>query len=375
MDTKQSLAERYELLGCTQCGRCSAGCPVSLTGALNIRQLIGKITVYRDLAPVFEQPELWDCTTCSVCTLRCPRGLEPHELIIAIRSTLTEAGNIPTAARDALEATLKQGNPYGQTRSQRSDWAADLAIKDFSRGDKADVLYFVGCAPSYDPRVQGVARALAKILTQAGVDFAILGNEESCCGNEIRRMGEDGLFEMLKEHNLDLFTRYGVRQIVTTSPHCYNVLKNEYQDSNLEVRHYTQLIAELIDNGKLPLAKKIKKRVAYQDPCFLGKQNLIFDEPRFVLQSIPGITLVDFERSRERSLCCEGGGGRQWVDVSDSQERLADIRVEEALELGVEVLATACPFCLLNLEDAVKTQDVAKRLQVKDIAELVLEVM
>ena len=212
-----------------------------------------------------------------------------------------------------------------------------------------------------------------KIFTRAGVDFAILGNEETCCGNEIRRMGEEGLFEMLKEHNLGSFTRYGVRQIVTTSPHCYHAIKNEYQDSNLEVRHYTQLLAELIEKEKLTFSKEVKKRVAYQDPCFLGKQNLVFDEPRFVLQSIPGVTLVEFERSRERSLCCEGGGGRQWVDVSDSQERLADIRIEEALELGVEVLATACPFCLLNLEDAVKTLGVEERLQVKDIAELVLE--
>lgn len=375
MDTEQSLAERYELLGCIQCGKCSAGCPVSLTGPLNIRQLIAKITVHRDLESIFEQPELWDCTTCAVCTLRCPRGLEPHELVIAIRSALAEEGNIPAAARDALEATLKQGNPYGQVRSQRAEWAADLDVKDFSQGDKAEVLYFVGCAPSYDPRVQEVARALVKILTRAGVDFAILGNEETCCGNEIRRMGEEGLFEMLKENNLGSFTRYGVRQIVTTSPHCYNVIKNEYQDSNLEVRHYTQFLAELIEKEKLTFSREVKKRVAYQDPCFLGKQNLIFDEPRFVLQSIPGVTLVEFERSRERSLCCEGGGGRQWVDVSDSKERLADIRVEEALELEVEVLATACPFCLLNLEDAVKTQGVAERLQVKDIAEMVLEVM
>ena len=375
MDTEQSLAERYELLGCIQCGKCSAGCPVSLIKPLNIRQLIAKITVHRDLESIFEQPELWDCTTCSVCTLRCPRGLEPHELVIAIRSTLAEEGNIPAAARDALEATLKQGNPYGQVRSQRAEWAADLDVKDFSQGDKAEVLYFAGCAPSYDPRVQEVARALVKIFTRAGVDFAILGNEETCCGSEIRRMGEEGLFEMLKEHNLGSFTRYGVRQIVTTSPHCYHAIKNEYQDSNLEVRHYTQLLAELIEKEKLTFSKEVKKRVAYQDPCFLGKQNLVFDEPRFVLRSIPGVTLVEFERSRERSLCCEGGGGRQWVDVSDSQERLADIRVEEALELGEEVLATACPFCLLNLEDAVKTLDVGKRLQVKDIAELVLEVM
>ena len=323
--------------------------------------------------PIFEQPALWDCTTCSVCTLRCPRGLKPHELVIAIRSALAEEGNIPVAAKDALEATLKQGNPYGQLRSKRAEWAADLDVKDFSRGDKAETLYFVCCAASYDPRVQEVARALVSIFNHAGVDFAILGNEESCCGNEIRRLGEEGLFEMLQKQNLELFTRYGVRQIVTTSPHCYNALKNEYEASNVEVRHYSQFLAELIEQGKLNFSREMKRRVTYHDPCFLGKQNLIFDEPRFVLRSIPGITLVDFERSRERSLCCEGGGGRQWVDVSNSQERLSDIRINEALELGVEVLATACPFCLLNLEDAVKTLGVAEKIQIKDIAELVSE--
>ncbi|MFC1870350.1 (Fe-S)-binding protein [Chloroflexota bacterium] len=373
MKTEQTLAERYELLACIQCGKCSAGCPVSLTGNLNIRQLIARIIVNRNPEPIFEQPELWDCTTCSVCTMRCPRGLEPHEVLIALRAALADKGDVPATVRDALEGTLKQGNPYGQARSQRADWAADLGIKDFSRGDKADVLYFVCCAAAYDPRVQEVAQALARVFTQAGVDFGILGNEESCCGNEIRRLGEEGLFKMLQEHNLDLFRKYGVSRIVTTSPHCYQAFKNEYQDNSLEVRHYSQLLAELIEQGKLTFTKEINKQVAYHDPCFLGKQNLIFDQPRFILSSIPGITLVDFERSRERSLCCEGGGGRQWVDAADSEERLADIRIEEALELGAEVLATACPFCLLNLEDAVKRLGAGERLQVKDISELVLE--
>jgi len=373
MDTEQSLVDKYELLGCIQCGKCSAGCPVSLNGPLNIRRLIGRLTVDDALKPLFEPPELWDCTSCSVCTLRCPRGLEPHELIIAIRSALAEEGNIPATARDALESTFKQGNPYGQVRNNRAEWANDLDIKNFSRGDKAEMLYFVCCAASYDPRVQEIARALAGIFKHAGVDFAILGNEESCCGNETRRLGEEGLFEMLQEKNLGTFTKYGIRQVVTTSPHCYNALKKEYRDNNLDTRHYSQLLAELIDQGKLTFSREIKRRVVYHDPCFLGKQNLIFDEPRSVLRSIPGLTLVEFERSRERSLCCEGGGGRQWVDVEDTESRLADIRIEEALELGAEVLATACPFCLLNLEDAVKTMGVEEKLQVRDIAELVLE--
>lgn len=373
MDAGPELVERYELLGCIQCGKCSAGCPVSLNGPLNIRQLIGKLNLQEDLESVFERPGLWDCTTCSVCSLRCPRGLEPHEVVIAIRSALAEEGNIPVAARDALEATLKQGNPYGQPRSQRAEWAAGLGIKDLSSGDTAELLYFVCCAASYDSRGQEVSRSLAKVLTQAGVDFAILGNEESCCGNEIRRLGEEGLFEMLKQQNTSLFNKYGVRRIVTTSPHCYTALKNEYKDSSLEVKHYSQLLAELIEKGKLTLTKNVNKRVVYHDPCFLGKQHLIFDEPRFVLRSIPELDLVEFERSRERSLCCEGGGGRQWVDVSDAEERLAAIRIEEALELKADVIATACPFCLLNLEDAVKTKGVGEQLQIKDIAELVSE--
>lgn len=372
MSREPSLAEKYELLGCIQCGRCSAGCPVSLESCLNIRRLVREVAVRRGLEPICECRELWDCTTCSLCSLRCPRGLTPHEMLIDLRSMLADKGNVPATVKDALESTFKHGNPYGQPRSQRSEWAADLKIKDFSRGERAEILYFVGCAPAYDPRVQKVARALVQILTQAGVDFGILGSEENCSGNEIRRMGERGLFEILKKDNLSLFHKYRINQIATTSPHCYHALKNEYGDTSFTVSHYTQVIAKLIETGKLHPAQEIKKVVTYHDPCFLGKQNGVYEEPRSILRSIPGITFVELERSRERSLCCGGGGGRMWLDTTPEQP-LAHVRIREAVALGAEIIATACPFCLLNLEDAATTTGLADRIKVRDITEIVAE--
>ncbi len=370
---EQSLAEKYELYGCMQCGRCTSGCPISLKSALNIRRLIWEATVYENREAINERQELWDCTTCSTCTIRCPRGLKPQEVIIGMRAALIEEGHVPTTARDALEGVFKHGNPWGRIRSKRSEWATGLNVKNITQGDKVEMLYFVGCGPSYDPRAQEAAKAIVRSFSKAGVDFGILGNEESCCGSEVRRMGEEGLFEMLVEDNLKLFHSYGINHIVTTSPHCYNVFKNEYQDIGLEVKHYTQYVADLIDKGKLTFSNKVNKVVTYQDPCFLGKQNKIFDEPRSIISAIPGITFVDFDRSRERSLCCEGGGGRMWVEASDSGERLAEIRIREAVDIGAEVLATACPFCLLTLDDAVKVTGYEGKIQVKDIMELVSE--
>jgi len=369
---EQSLAEKYELFGCVQCGKCTSGCPVSLKSPLNIRRLVREVMVDKHLEAA-ERDELWDCTTCQTCTVRCPRGLEPHELLIGVRAALIEEGRIPATAKNALEGVFKHGNPWGRIRSKRSEWATGLGIKDISQGDKADILYFVCCAASYDPRIQEVAKALAKGFSKAGVNFGILGDEETCCGSEVRRMGEEGLFEMLVEDNLNLFHKHGVTQIVTTSPHCYDVFKNKYQDSKIEVMHYTQLVADLIRKGELTFSNEVKKVVTYQDPCYLGKQNNIFDEPRDIIKAIPGITFVDFDRSRERSLCCEGGGGRMWVEGSDSGERLGEIRIRDAVEMGADILATACPFCLLTLEDAVKTTGLEGKIEVKDIMELVSE--
>ncbi|MFC2067464.1 (Fe-S)-binding protein [Chloroflexota bacterium] len=369
---KRSLAEKYELLACMQCGKCTSGCPVSLKSPLNIRRLVREVMLGRNLkAP--EREELWDCTTCSTCSIRCPRGLEPHELIIGIRGSLIEEGHVPVTVRDALEGVFEHGNPWGRIKGKRSEWATDLGVKDLSQGKKSDTLYFVGCAASYDPRVQKVAKALVKSLFKAGVDFGILGTEETCCGSEVRRMGEEALFEMLKEDNLKLFHGHGIKQIITTSPHCFDVFKNKYNDSKIKIMHYTQFVADLIRSGKLTFSGKLERVVTYQDPCYLGKQSNIYDEPRDIIKAIPGIAFIDFDRSREKGLCCEGGGGRMWVEGTGLGERLAEIRIKDALEMGVDTIATACPFCLSTLEDAVKATGFNEKIEIKDIVELVAE--
>ncbi len=368
----RKFVKQYDLLGCIQCGRCSAGCPISLTSLLNVRRIIYEALV-RDKLDIKQMPEIWDCTTCTTCTLRCPKGLDPAMILVGMRRVLTEGGRVKPTIRDALESTFKFGNPWGRGKAKRSEWAQGLNVKDLTEGGEAEILYFVGCTPSYDDRVQSVARAMVKVFDKAGVDFGILGNEEICCGSEMRRLGEEGLFEFLVEDNLELFKQYGVNRIVTTSPHCYNSFKTEYEGLDFEVQHYTQFLADLIERGELAFSGEVNKVVTYQDPCYLGKQNGVYDEPRAILRSIPGLKFVDFDRSRERSVCCEGGGGRMWVEASGDGERLAEVRVKDALELGAEVIATACPFCMLTLEDAVKTTGAEDSIEVLDIVELVAQ--
>jgi Fe-S oxidoreductase len=245
-------------------------------------------------------------------------------------------------------------------------------VKHTSEDEKTALLYFVGCAASYDSRAQDVARALAKSLNALKVDFSILGNKETCCGNEVYSLGEQGLFEELVDKNLNLFDRYGVDQVITTSPHCFHAFKNRY-GKNLAVQHYTQYLADRIDEGKVKFQGKFEKVVTYQDPCFLGKHNNIYDEPRKILANIPGMKFTELDMSRKRSVCCEGGGGRMWHDIPG--ERLAEARIKEALNVGAEVLAVACPFCLLTFDDAVKTTGTEDAIQIMDIMEILAEVL
>lgn len=367
MKTK-TMTEQLELFGCIQCGKCTGGCPVARKTVLNIRSMIYHMLVEPEL-DVNAHQELWDCTCCFTCVERCPKDVKPAELIISLRGQLVESGRIPETIGTALMGTFRQGNPSGMAREDRASWVNGTQVKAAQEG--CELLYFVGCSPAYDPRVQSSTRALARAFTAAGLDFGTLGTEESCCGNEIRRMGEAGLFEMLVEENGELFRSVGASRLVTISPHCFNTIKNEYGLDGIEVLHYTQLVAALIEQGQLKLSNEINKKVTYHDPCFLGKQNHIFDEPRAIIQAIPGVELVEMDRNRERSLCCEGGGGRMWAEGTNLEERLAFQRVQEAAETGAEILAVACPFCLLTLEDAVKVQELDEQLQVMDIMELV----
>ena len=365
-----SFIQQYGLLACIQCGKCTGGCPMSLKTRFNIRRLIYETIVGHGL-DLQGRDELWDCTTCATCAIRCPKGVNPVDVIVGMRSHLVDGGRIPPTVRDPLKSVFLQGNPFNMARDQRSEWVGDLKVKKISEGD--EVLYFVGCAPAYDVRVQAVARALVRIFDEAGVSFGTLGNEESCCGSEMRRMGELGLFEYLEEENTALFGQHAFACMVTTSPHCYNTFQNEYQGLDFEILHATQFVARLIEEGKLTFSKRVEKTVTYHDPCFLGKQNRVFEEPRRILQSIPGLRWVEMERSRERSLCCEGGGGRMWTEGTNPDERLAHVRVKEAVETGAQILATACPFCLMNLEDAARTLGLDEALQVMDIMELVAQ--
>ncbi len=365
---KNAGGEAFRL--CFQCGLCTASCPWN-----NVRTFMPHKIITQSKFGLIDRgvEDWWLCTTCNMCLSRCPRGVSTIDIMVALRRILVEEGRVPITLRDALEAVFKQGNPWGRARSKRSEWAEGLGIIDVTQGDKADVLLYVGCAPSYDPRVQKVSKALVNIFSKAGIDVGILGNEETCCGNEVRRMGEKGLFEMLVEHNLELFHKYRINQIVTISPHCYNAIKNEYQDNKIEVKHYTQFLAELVDAGKLTFSNHFEKVVTYHDPCYLGRHNGLYDEPRAILKGIPGLKLVEMIDYRENSLCCGGGGGRMWVET-EKEERFSDLRINQAVEVGAKVLATSCPFCILNLEDSLLTMDKGDEIEIKDISEIVQEV-
>lgn len=379
--TKEQLPtseNEFHLQSCYQCGTCTGGCPIARKSRLNIRRLVAEFILNCDVEHLREKLELWDCTTCKTCSIRCPMGVNPMDLIIEMRSLLVEEGDIPETVMNALESVNRRGNPWGKLRSSRTEWMKglpdDVKVKDVSKGDRASFLYFVGCTPSFDARIQKIPKALAFILREAKVDFGILGNDEQCCGSEIRRMGELGLYHKIVQKNMASFNTYNAEHIFTSCPHGFNVLKNEYPKGKFEVYHATQVLDALLKEGKLFFRQEIKKVVTYHDPCFLGKQNKVFNEPRTLLMAIPGLTLREFDRSRERSLCCEGGGGRMWVEASsDKGQRLALNRVQDAVDLGAQVLVTACPFCLLTLEDAVKTSGYEKILQVMDIIELIAE--
>jgi Fe-S oxidoreductase len=302
--------------------------------------------------------------------------VEIIDVMRAVRRAVVSLGIgiVPDALRISAKNIAGVGNPFGEVPERRGDWVKDLKVKKFAQG--TEILYFPCCVPAYDPDAKGISQSTATILNKLGIDFGILGSEEKCCGEAIRKAGYEETFHKLAQANIDAFNTSGVRTVVVSSPHCYHTFKNEYPElgGKFQVLHITQFLASLIDQGKLKFSKEINKRVIYSDPCYLGRHNDIYDEPRKVLQSIPGLELIEFPDSREEALCCGGGGGRIWMGTVKG-ERFSDIRVEQALAEGADIIAWACPYCFLNYRDSVLTMNKAEVIQVRDICELVAEAM
>ena len=368
--------KREPVFPCIQCGKCTGGCPIAIIcKSFNVRRILYDILNTEGEEVAHNKDFLWNCSTCGTCMNRCPKGVDPMAEVINLRSVLVEDGAVPKKISDVLKSIDIRKNPWGMGKDLRVDWVEGLNVKNIVDAPDVEVLYFVCCTPAFDKRLQKIPRGISKVLQKAGIEFGILGVEEVCCGNEIKRLGDIWDFEALRDKNMENFTKYPVKQIIVSSPHCFNTFKNEYTELKAEVKHYTQVVDELISQKRLTFSKGFSKKVTYHDPCFLGKHNKIFEEPRRILQSIPELTFIEFDRSRERSLCCEGGGGRMWIEAFEATERTANIRVKDALDMGVDVIATACPFCILTLEDAVKTLGLEDKLKVMDVIEIVGQAM
>ena len=365
------------LKSCYQCGFCSAACPWSLIVRFPARFGVRKLIHEAQIGLLnFKADDMWMCTTCAACAQRCPRGVEMIDIMRALRRVILQFGvaKLPESLKVTLGNISRVGNPFGEEPERRADWSEGLSVKPFVEG--MDVLYFPCCYTSYDPRLKKVAQATAKILNKVGVDFGILGAKEVCCGESVRKAGDENLFQSLTRGNINAFVEAGVKKVVTTSPHCYSTFKNEYSKlgGNFEVFHFSQYLAELIHEGKLKFNKALNKKVSYHDPCYLGRHNNIYDEPRMVLNSIPGLELVELPSSGKHSLCCGGGGGRVWMETKKG-ERFSDLRVEEAQEVKADILATCCPYCVATLSDSVLTMGKSDAIEIKDISELVQEVI
>jgi Fe-S oxidoreductase len=366
-EIKEAGGEAFRF--CYQCGKCDVVCPWNRVTDFSIRKIVWQAAL--GLSEI-ELDDIWRCTTCGSCPSKCPRGVEQIEVGVAIRRIATRYGVLPGRARglgSASASLASHGNPLGEERDTRDAWANGLPVRPFTEG--MEILYFVGCYLSYDPRNRKVAAATAGILERAGVDFGILGARESCCGESIRKAGDEEVFKTLARENIKTFIDNGVKRILVSSPHCYHTFKNEYPEFmvNFEVVHITQLLSELIEEGRLEVAGQFPKRVAYHDPCYLGRHNGIFDAPRKVLEAVPGLELIELPDCRENSLCCGGGGGGIWMDTPKT-ERFADIRLAQAKAVGADVLVTSCPYCISNFEEGRLSLDDDDPLEVKDLTEV-----
>ena len=384
-----------DLDACTRCGRCQEVCPSYLTGkALSPKKLIQELKAHlaeqgpallrhkgdgegvADACPlvdgVVSEDELWACTTCAACEEACPVHVEPISKIVAMRRNLVlEQGKIAGSAMSSLRSVQDRGHPWKGAAASRMDWTNGLHVKPLSSNGTSGILFWVGCTAAVQERGMNIPVSLMKILSAAGVNVGLLGHEESCCGHFARRLGDEYLFQCQAKQNIETLQRYHVKKIVTICPHCYHTLKDEYPQfgGDFEVVHHTELILQLITEGRLKFSRELNKVVAYQDPCYLGRYHEIYEAPRKILAAIPGIKVVEMAHCRSESLCCGAGGGRMWMEEEPSQ-RVSGLRMKDALATKADMVITACPFCMQMFEDAGKSLDLEEPMEVLDLVEL-----
>ncbi len=381
-----------DFYSCADCGRCSDNCPANAVGRpLSPRFITVKARDYAFqhypmfghagngkalIGSIYSEDEIWSCTTCGACEAECPLLVEYIDKIVDLRRGMVDDGNVPQSLQKPLKALESRGNPYGKMEKKRSEWASATdfkqrcSVKTLDEKNGADTLLFVDSITSYDDRMHSIGRATAKILDHVGRNFGILGAAEKDSGHEVRRFGEETLFMALRDHNVDAIKACGAKRIVTADPHAYNALKHDYKDIP-PVEHISQVIATAVKSGKITF-KPIENShnvYTYHDPCYLGRHNQVYDDPRAVLDAIPGLKRVEMSRCRDRSFCCGGGGLMLFYEPKEEQ-RMGVKRVQMATEAGANVIVTACPFCMVNIEDAIKVAGLEGKMTAIDLAEL-----
>ena len=352
---------------CYQCGVCTAICPWGLVRdePLSVRSIMRGA----QLGLLEAEEAIWLCTACGQCEIYCPRGVPIVEVFQSLRQLLWEKRKTPAGLTPILWSVYWNNNPLSQPPSQRMDWADGLDLQIFD-STKHEILLYFGCTASYDSRAQSVARAIVEVLRAADVSFGILGEEEPCCGEAVLRLGHSPYFQDVAQHAVDIFEKFDVSKLVALSPHCYDVFRNHYPNINesFEPLHYTEYIANLIEADRLTLVGNLSSKISFHDPCLLGRVNELTDPPRAILETVPDAHVIEMPHSGPDTLCCGGGGGRMWMETPPG-ERFSDLRVQEALDVGADIIATACPLCISCLEDSIGSMGVTK-LKVRDIAEI-----
>jgi Fe-S oxidoreductase/nitrate reductase gamma subunit len=379
-----STSQLMSFDACLRCGRCEDACPATSAGMdYSPRMLIQALrdTMQTSLVTplaengkpdldVFDEEYAWSCTTCGACIVKCPAFVDPVDQIVELRRyQVLTTGKMPKTVGETLRNMERQGNPWGLPPQERSKWMEGLDLPYPDPEKKVDVLLFFGCAMAFDERNKKIARTITKLLSDLGVDFAALGMDESCCGETARRMGHEYVFQVMAEENIEIFNEFQFERIVTPCPHCYNTLKNEYKEfgADFEVIHISELLKEKSENSQM--LQKNGSKATFHDPCYLGRYNNQYDNPRELLDQT-SLSLTEMRNSRENSFCCGGGGGQMWLET-DAETRINHARLDQALETGADTILTNCPYCLTMLEDAVGAKGLGNQLRVLDITEAI----